>query len=113
MKVAQVLVMTGALQGTVAHAFDHTHALWTQVLAARVRDGTVDYAGLKQDPADLEAYLRARESVTAEDYATFKREEKLAFWIDAYNAYTVKLVVDHYPVASIRKVGRLWESPFK
>src|SRR5207249_4677467 len=43
----------------------------------------------------------------ADDYARWSRAERLAFWINAYNAFTVKLVLDHYPITSIRKIGWL------
>jgi hypothetical protein len=102
-----------AAAGVPALAFDHSHSGWTAVLARRVDLGAVDYAGLRGDRAGLDAYLAALEAVTRDEYDRWSRDQRFAFWINAYNAYTVKLVVQHYPVASIRKIGRLWENPFQ
>ncbi|PSQ95301.1 MAG: DUF547 domain-containing protein [Bacteroidetes bacterium SW_9_63_38] len=61
--------------------------------------GNVDYAGLKaQVDSVLSPYLR--QLATARP-STLDRDARLAFWINAYNAYTLKLVVDHYPVRTI------------
>jgi hypothetical protein len=87
---------------------DHEHAAWTAVLSRFVADGRVDYRGLKaRGGPELDAYLRSLEAVGPEAYAAFTREQRLAFWVNAYNAYTVKLVLQHYPIASIRKIGWL------
>ena len=78
------------------------HALFTEVLAAHVENGLVDYAALKTE-SRLDRYL-AR--LDATDPALLSTEaEQLAFWINAYNAYTLKLVADHYPVESIHDIG--------
>lgn len=65
----------------------------------------VDYAGLKDDKAGraaLGAYIESLEDV---DPAALPRDEQFAFWVNLYNALTVQLVVDHYPVASIRDIS--------
>lgn len=86
-------------------AFDAIHAPWTAILAKRVRGGDFDYAGLAKERSSLDAYLAALESVKPDEYAALTRKEQFAFWINAYNAYTVKRVVDGYPVKSIRDLG--------
>ena len=64
--------------------------------------GRVDYKRLKdRGRNDLETYVRAVEKTDPDAMAT---KEKLALYINAYNAFTLKLVVDHYPVESIRKI---------
>lgn len=94
--------------------FDHQHASWNTLLKSYVRKGVVNYAGLKQagGPA-LDGYLRSLESVCPGDYDKWTREQKLAFWINAYNAYTVKLVLTHYPIKSIRSIGFLPGAAFR
>jgi len=74
----------------------------------------VDYAGLERSgrPA-LNAYLRSLESVCPSDYDTWTHDQKLALWINAYNAYTVKLILDHYPLTSIRSIGLLPGAAFR
>ena len=94
--------------------FDHDHTAWTHFLQRFVRDGLVDYRGLKASGAgELNAYLRQLASVTATEYGTWTRQEQLAFWINAYNAYTIRLVLDHYPLRSIRSIGLLPGAAFR
>ncbi|MCM2305020.1 MAG: DUF547 domain-containing protein [Elusimicrobia bacterium] len=78
-------------------------------LAARVRGGLVDYAGLKKDPAGLDAWLAAAAKTDAGEFALRSRDERLAFLINLYNAATLRLILDHYPVDSIRKIGPAWD----
>jgi hypothetical protein len=94
--------------------FDREHAAWTSLLRGNVSDGLVDYATLKRDrrPA-LDAYLRSLESAERSELEAWPRADQLAFWINAYNAYTVKLVLDHHPLRSIRSIGFLPGAAFK
>lgn len=93
-----------------AQPFDHTHGAWSALLAAHLRAGRVDYAALKKDPAPLDAYLTSLESVTAKELRGWSREQRMAFWINAYNAYTVRRVVEGYPTKSIKDLGGLLRS---
>ncbi|MEM0964704.1 MAG: DUF547 domain-containing protein [Verrucomicrobiota bacterium] len=78
------------------------HNLFTAVLETHVEDGLVDYAALANDPR-LEEYLA---SLAETDPATLPtEEERLALWINAYNAYTLKLIADAYPVDSIHDLA--------
>ena len=104
----------GAVSGDAGGTFDHRHSRWTNVLQVFVRDGSVDYAALKQRGQDeLDAYLASLESVCHSQYDRWTREQKLAFWINAYNAFTVRLVLDHYPLKSIRSIGLLPMAAFR
>ena len=89
-------------------AFDHSHAAWTALLKQHVRGDRFDYAALARDRAPLERYLRALEAVTPAEHEAWTREQRYAFWIDVYNAYTVALVVDRHPIASIKDVSTLF-----
>ncbi len=94
--------------------FDHRHAAWSAILRRYVHDGQVDYAGLKrQGDAKLSRYLQALASICPEEPVRWTREERLAFWINAYNAYTVRLILDHYPIGSIRSIGLLPGAAFR
>lgn len=80
------------------------HKLWTSLLQKYVDNtGRVDYKGFIKDSALLNHYLNQLEKSTP-NFATNKNRYK-AFWINAYNAYTIKLVIDHYPVQSIKEIG--------
>lgn len=85
-------------------------AALSKLLAARVREGRVDYAGLKRDPAALDAWLAEAAKVREADFKRASREERLAFLINLYNAATLRLILDHYPIASIRKIGPAWDT---
>jgi len=77
-------------------------ALLTALLTDHVSDEGVDYAALEVDPR-LPRYL---EQLAATDPATLPDDRaRLALWINAYNAYTLKLVADAYPVYSIHDIG--------
>lgn len=97
--------------------FDHNHATWTTLLqkhvAVRGRATTVNYKDIKNDPKDLNAYLKSVQLVTKHQFDSFSQNEKLAFLINAYNAFTVKLIVDHYPVKSIKDIGSILTSAWK
>ncbi len=73
-------------------------------------EGMVDYAGLKKDKASLKRYLSKLEQNPPQQ--SWHENEKLAFWINAYNAYTLDLIVEHYPVESIKDIGPALKIPF-
>ncbi len=83
------------------------HAAWTEFLSAYLEthpDGVnrVRYAAVTSaDRERLEDYV---DSLTATAISNYSRVEQRAYWINIYNALTVKLVLDHYPVASIRDI---------
>ena len=89
-----------------SNAPDHT--AWNTLLGKHVSSsGRVDYRGFAQDEAALEDYLATlAEEVPGTDWT---RDESLAYWINAYNAYTVKLILNNWPVESIRDIDEPWE----
>jgi hypothetical protein len=93
---------------------DHEHAAWTAALSRWVRDGRVDYRGWQRDGgASLRAYLDTLSGTCPADYEGWTRGERIAFWINAYNAFTVGQVLDHYPIASVRQIGWLPGAAFR
>ena len=78
--------------------FDHQHTLFDQGLQKHVENGLVNYRALQADPETLNRYLQALAVTDPKDYEGWTRQQKLAFWINAYNAYTLRVIVDHYPV---------------
>ena len=82
-----------------------SHQIWDQLVKAHVKpSGLVDYKGFIKDKAKLEQYLKLI-SENAPDRKTWSKNQQLAYWINAYNAFTVKLIVDNYPTQSIRDLG--------
>ncbi|UZJ43310.1 DUF547 domain-containing protein [Marinimicrobium sp. C6131] len=102
-----------------AETFDHQHKTYAQVLENHVQwnengtTSTVDYETLKTDPNNLNQYLEQLSGVEKSQFNDWHRDQQLAFLINAYNAFTLKLIVDHYPVDSIRDIGSFWQSPWK
>ena len=87
-----------------------SHADFDKLLSKFVSSsGKVNYKGLKSQVGDLDNYLGQLE---ATDISTLTRKEKLAFWINAYNAYTLKKIVSNYPLASITDLdgGKPWDT---
>ncbi len=90
-----------------AQAFDHAHPRLAAVLERFVVDDLVDYAALKADPATLDAYLGELAAIPPADFAAWSHDERLATLVNLYNAATLRLIIDHHPIASIRRIGLL------
>ena len=87
-----------------------SHKTWDALLQKYVSStGKVNYKGLLNEKAKLQAYLDELAANPADK--SWSRNEKLAYWINAYNAFTVKLILDNYPVSSITKIhnGKPWD----
>ena len=99
-------------------AFDQSHNQWTQVLQKYLNDeGYVNYGQLKKDAQDadhlLPQYLEAISAVKKVEYDQWSDHNKMAYLINAYNALTVQLIIDHHPTESIRKIGGFFSGPWK
>lgn len=110
--VLSAWLLLGAFLGRV-EAFDHSHARLAKILSAHVADGWVDYAGLKADPTGLQSYLDEVAGVTEDEFKGWTEPQQIAFLLNLYNAATLRLVADHYPVKSIKKIGGLLSGPWK
>jgi len=96
--IAQVFVFKRALAApAVSDSVSPDNSLFTQVLRENVKDGLVNYKAIKTDKrfADYIALLQKT------DPNTISKKNRLAFWINVYNAFTIKTVVDQYPMKSI------------
>ncbi len=111
--VIALCLLTGVARATCT-SVAQTHAQWSATLGQWVKHGGVDYAGMQRDgqPA-LAAYLAILSGACGPDYERWTRAERIAFWINAYNAFTIRLILDHYPIASIRKIGWLPGAAFR
>ena len=84
-----------------------SHALWNALLSEYVStNGMVDYRGFEEERDKLEAYLDMLGSHVPGDH--WSREAKLAYYINLYNAGTVRLILEHYPLASIKDIRNPW-----
>lgn len=82
-----------------------SHQLWTELLGQHVTDaGWVSYSTFQTDTAKLNEYLDMLS--LAPPNAGWSENEKLAYWINAYNAFTIKLILNHYPVTGIKQIKK-------
>jgi len=103
MRFAIVLVFAATtLQASV------DHSAFTVLLKQHVKGGVVSYATLKTD-ARLDAYLKRMRAVDASELTG---SDQVAFWINVYNAFTLKKICDHYPVKSIQDIPNVWTEKF-
>jgi len=103
-----------------AQAAGFDHAVWDELLKKHVipiRNGhatQVDYRGMAADRAQLRKYLTATSNVKRSTFDGWTKEEQLAFLINAYNAWTVELILSGGPdIESIKDLGSLFQSPWK
>jgi hypothetical protein len=104
------LVLT--MSAEPSSAFDHSYSLYGNVLSRYVKNGLVDYTGLKSNSRDLRSYLESTEHVSRQEFESWPQEEQLAFLINLYNARTLELVIDNYPVKSIKDIGSGGKGPW-
>lgn len=118
------LALTTLLAFTEPHAVSERSATYTTLAADPVdhggfdrlakkyidEKGLVNYKGFKKDEKELDKYLDllAKNPPTAK----WNQNEQMAYWINAYNANTIKLILMHYPVKSIKDIGSKIQIPF-
>ena len=96
---------------SVLNAQDIDHSLWTKILQEHVSDnGNVNYKSIKANKIELDHFLHQLSENSPKD--TWSRNELLAYWINAYNAFTIKLIIDNYPINSIKDIKKPWDKKF-
>jgi hypothetical protein len=91
-------IATPAAQGPPPSTVDRLHRPYDQLLDINVRDGLIYYRALKQSRGDFDRYVGSLD-VPAAEYDGWSRPRQIAFWINAYNAFVIESVLDHYPIA--------------
>jgi hypothetical protein len=105
-------ILTASLEIQVQHqittdevAQSINHATWDALLKKCFsREGKLQ--GLSKDSKQLQAYLN--ELSANVPTKSWSKNATLAYWINAYNAYTVKLILDNYPTKSIKDINDPW-----
>lgn len=95
------------------------HESWNALLAQHVNpvnkghSTSVDYTGFLAQRSQLQDYLQELEQISQSDFDQWTDNKKLAFLINAYNAWTVELILTEYPdLKSIRDLGSFFRSPW-
>lgn len=109
-----------AVRAQAAPSFDQTYRAWNALLAQSVvvidhgHASRVRYAELAKQRASLQDFLASLSRVTAAQFARWSKPERLAFLLNAYNAFVVEKVLSRYPdLRSIWDFGRFFGNPFK
>ena len=117
--IASFVLMTLTLP-VFSQTFDHNYTAWDAQLKKQVKwlpdnkQSRVNYKGFAADRAELKATLDALSAVSNEQFAAFNKEQQMAFLINAYNAFTIELILTKYPnVKSIKDLGTTFSSPWK
>jgi hypothetical protein len=87
------------------------NSIYAELLKKHLKDGFVDYQGFKHEEPKLDRYLGILEKVNIKKLS---RDEQFAFYVNAYNASTIKLILSGYPeLKSIKDLGSVFKSPWK
>ena len=110
--IRNTLIILVSLLGFSLYAQSEvSHKPFDEILQKYVNEeGMVDYKGIKSERSKLKNYLSHLEKNAPQN--SWSDDQKLAFWINAYNAYTIELILTHYPVASIKDIGSTIKIPF-
>ncbi|WP_339720603.1 DUF547 domain-containing protein [uncultured Paraglaciecola sp.] len=123
--VCYLFMAASMMLSSQVQAFDHQHQNFTQVLSEVVKlslnkkQTRVDYGQLFKQPEQLNQYLAQLSAVKQSEYQLWKSDEQLSFLINAYNGFTLQLIVQNYPkfqsgkAESIKDLGSFFSSPWK
>jgi len=84
--------------------------IYSELLSKYVSGPSVDYTGLKAEEGKLNAFC---DILAGTDPGELPEKERLAYYINAYNAWTLKLILSNWPVNSIKDIGPFWSAPWK
>lgn len=114
------LLLVGWLVGSAHADFDHRYEAWDALLKRHVvpidgaRASRLNYAGMRQDRAQLKAYLETLSGVSRREFDGWGRAQRMAFLINAYNAFAIEKILTRYPdIGSIWDFGKIFGNPFK
>ena len=114
------LILTLLPIGGVGAQFDQAHEAWDALLKRHVvlvdggKASRVRYDGFARDRAELQRYLDALSAVPEQQFATWTKAQRMAFLINAYNAFMIRKVLSRYPdIRSVWDFGKIFGNPFK
>ncbi len=93
--------------------FDHNYTQLDNLLQTRVINGLVDYKSIKENPTVLTEFLKSVREITELEFNSWNKDQQLSMLINLYNAATINLIIDNYPVKSIKRIGGIFKGPWK
>ncbi len=120
--IAVYCLLLGLFISSNAYCASPDHQLWDRLLQEHVKDGLVNYRAIKDNPKELNQYLMQIADFPQKELAGLPSPAKIAFYINAYNAITVKRIIDHYPPQkegilnllnpeiSIKNISGVWDT---
>lgn len=110
-ETSEVIQEQEAPKSVVDSAQGFNHDVWNTLLQKHVSDqGNVNYKGFKADKTKFNSYLKLLSETPPQD--AWSKDETLAYWMNVYNAFTVKLILDNYPTKSIKDIDGPWNQRF-
>jgi len=110
-KFITVLALTYSLASQAQTTAPPSNEIYTRLLKRNVNNmGRVDYKGFIRDSVELDKYLKLLSDHPPQK--SWSRNEQMAYWINAYNAFTIKLITKYYPIKSIKDIGSSIQIPF-
>lgn len=112
--LAATLLEAQQAQYVPAPGAELLHRPLDQILDVNVRDGLVYYRALKGDRGRLDRYV-ASLNVTPATYQGWSKAQQMAFWVNAYNAFVLTTVINHYPLhGNIKQIpGAFDKTPWR
>lgn len=111
----KIFILTILLLSNSVMSFDHSHKLFDNILKESViyddKQSWFNYKDL--DTKKLNIYLKSLSKVSKKEFNSFTKDQQLAFLINAYNAFTIKLIKKNYPLKTIKSIGSIFKSAWK
>ena len=102
MKTIYLTLGLSLISLTQGFAFDQSHQALTKIIKGKATQSGVKYASLKSQHPELKSYLQDLSKVKESEFKKWSSDERLSFLINLYNATTLNLVLDHYPIKSLK-----------
>jgi Protein of unknown function, DUF547 len=113
------LFTTTLMMNASAQSFDHSHAAFSTLLKKHVvvveggKTSKVNYVEFGKDRAALKSYLESVSKVSDAEFNGWTKPQRMAFLINAYNGFTLELILQNYPTKSIKDIGGTFDNRWK
>ena len=113
------VALSALLFSVSAAAFDQSHKAWDDLVKKHVvlinggKASKVNYVAFAKDRAARKSYLESLSAVPEAEFKGWNKAQQMAFLINAYNGFTVELILQNYPVKSIKDIGGVFDNRWK